>query len=68
MHIKIPVYVIEYASLLIGLKKIKALWAFNNRYNYKVHSNKKTECLRIQMKPAMMAMDFQSNKSFRNEM
>ena len=29
MQLKIPAYVIKYDSLLIKLKKIKALWAFN---------------------------------------
>ena len=28
MQLKIPAYVIKYDSLLIKLKKIKALWAF----------------------------------------
>ena len=30
MQLKIPAYAIKNDSLLIKLKKIKALWAFNN--------------------------------------
>ena len=33
MQLKIPAYVIKYDSLLIKMKKIKALWAFNEVLN-----------------------------------
>ena len=32
MQLKIPIYAIKYDNLLIKLKKIKALWAFNITY------------------------------------
>ena len=34
MQLKIPAYIIKYDSLLIKLKKIKALWAFKGKISY----------------------------------